>query len=112
MKVKINLEAINTETLEGWVLLDIPPHDERMELLGALNFKVEGDQVVQGADTLVSCAAMCKIAREKISEVEITYKPTGQKISKEEFFVYEDFQAALLEAAGICIRGLTLGKKL
>lgn len=96
--------------MTGWILVDIPPHEERLKLFKGLSLKVVNGEVVQNDDPVESMIALSQIAKKHIVDAEVEFE--GNKYGKDDLFMYEEFQMAISEAANVCMKGLSLSKKL
>lgn len=110
MQIKIYPASVNNQTMKGWILVDVPPHDERVELYRGFGLKIQNGEVVQNDDIVVQAQAMTKIAKDRIVDAEIEFEGTIYK--KDDLFIWNDFQEAWMEAANLCLKGPTLSKKL
>jgi hypothetical protein len=103
-------ESFAKKDIKGWVIVDVKPNDERMDLYALLSLKVEGETVTSVENPVQQGKIMNKIARDSIVEVDIEFD--GVKYDKEALFMYEDFAPAIAEIATLCLKGPTLSKKL
>ena len=110
MQLKIYPENLNKNGITGWVLVEVKPQDERMDLYKKVNFKAEAGVVDIQDSQIDSAKALSKIVRESIIDCEILYD--GVKHDKEALFFYEDLAEAITEIGTLCLKGPTLAKKL
>lgn len=111
--MKIRMEP-KTEGFKGFVMVDMPRHLERLELLKGVNYSSSKDGEVK-AGQLESGVEIAKVlAREvakRVTELQLEYVPTGLVFEKlEDLEVYEEGVAVINEIGAVILNGLKLGK--
>lgn len=98
---------------EGHVMIAIPKHIERLELMKKLKMKVNKDGVLEeNTDLIEKQQIMMEAAEAHVKEVKLTHKPSGAKLKSFEDLSYsQECYLLLNEIANVVLMGIKLGEQ-
>lgn len=104
-------ETVRPNPFEGTVTVEVPKYRHRLALIKELNLKFGSDgKVDSSVDQIDMAVKMADLAEKHAKSIDLTHKPTGEKVKTFEELEYSRDGAQMInEIAGIVVGGASLG---